>query len=356
MKPSRRAILLNVLLASGSLLLTAAFAEIALRVFPPPSLNKKKILTEVGRMVPPFMMLPDPEIGWILAPGFKGEGRGPGWRVTIATNSLGLRDREYNLGTGAPRVVVVGDSYTFGFGVEADETFPKIAEREMRKGTLPSLEVVNAGVSGYGPFEEAASLRRVVPTFKPRAVVMAFFEGNDVRNATEYPLKYTLGPMGYLRREGSNPFATPLSYLLTYLAMKWRNVDEKLATRRGIELCHTAILDAKRYSESQGAAFFFLIIPNVRAERGGRMWLLRAYDRLLGSGDDISAEMEAFARSEGIEVLNLSPLFDSAPEQPVLRFGWDGHFTREGHRLAGEALGRWLHGRLAAPEAAGSPR
>src|SRR6266850_1022453 len=153
MRIPRRAIALNLLLACASLLFTAAVAEIALRVFPPPSLDKRKILTEVGRMVPPYLMLPDAEIGWVLAPSFKGVGRGPGWSVTIATDSLGLRDREYDLDDVAARIVVIGDSYTFGFGVEAEETFPKVAERELMRTSLAGVEVVNAGVNGYGPLE-----------------------------------------------------------------------------------------------------------------------------------------------------------------------------------------------------------
>ncbi|MBI3449108.1 MAG: SGNH/GDSL hydrolase family protein [Acidobacteria bacterium] len=354
MSTRRRALALNLILALGSLLFTAVVAEIALRVFPPPSLDKRAILSEVGRMVPPYLMLPDPEIGWVLAPNFRGEGHGPGWKVTLATNSLGLRDREYAAEDTADHVVVVGDSYTFGFGVEAEETFPKVAEEELRATPLAGMEVVNAGVSGYGPFEEAAFLRRVVPKFRPRAVVQAFFEGNDVRNAIEYPLRFKMGPEGYLHREGWDPFATPLSYLATYAAMKGRNVGEKLATRRGIELSHQAILDARRYAEQSGARYLLLLLPDVRSERAGRSWALRAYDAALGSGGDINAGMESFARDHGVDVLNLSALFDSAPDAPPLRFSWDGHFTRDGHRLAGRELARRLQSLLAA-SAAGAP-
>jgi lysophospholipase L1-like esterase len=346
MKFPRRAILLNLLLACGSLIFAAAIAETVLRVAPPPSLDKRKILSEVGRMIPPYLMLPDPEIGWVLAPSFTGMGHGPGWSVTFSTDALGLRDREYDPDDRAERVVVVGDSYTFGFGVEAEETFPKVAERDLMKTSLAGLEVVNAGVSGYGPLEEAAFLKRVAPRFKPRAVVMAFFEGNDVRNAIEYPLRFTMGPEGYLHREGWDPFVTPISYLATYLAMKGRNVMEKLETRHGIELSHSAILDARSYSESIGARFLLLLIPDIRSERAARPWILRIYDRLLGSGGDINAGMESFARSEGVDVINLSPIFDNAPDAPPLRFKWDGHFTRDGHRIAGEALANWLVSRM----------
>jgi lysophospholipase L1-like esterase len=351
MRPSRKAFLLNATLALISILVTCILAEIALRVFPPPSLDRKKILTEVGRMVPPYLMLPDPELGWVLASGFKGEGHGPGWNVTLTTNSMGMRDHEYDPLDGSPHVVLVGDSYAFGYGVEAEEAFPKVAEREAAQGDLAGLEVVNAGVSGYGPIEENLLLRRVVPRFKPRAVVMAFFEGNDLRNAAEFPQKYYLGPLGYLRRVDSDSFWGPHSYLLAFARIKGRTLAEKFSARRGLELSRSAILEARDYAQAQGAHFFLLLLPDVQSARVGRPYLLKVYDRIVGGVSDINAAVEAFARGAGIDVLNLSPEFDNAADENLLRFKFDGHFTREGHRLAGEALGKWIRSRLAASSA-----
>jgi len=353
MRISRRTLALNLLLACGSLLFAAVAGEILLRVFTPPSLEKKKILSEVGRMVPPYLMLPDSEIGWVMASDFKGEGHGPGWNVAIVTNSIGLRDREYGPSDGKGGVLVVGDSYTFGFGVEAEETFPKDAERELAERGLPGVTVVNAGVSGYGPFEEEALLRRLLPRFAPRVVVMAFFEGNDVRNAIEFPVPFVMGPEGYLHRAGWDPFAKPVSYLATYVRGKASNLGEKLETRRGIDLCHRAFRAAKTVSEEAGARFLLLLLPDTRAQRQGRSAILRAYDRLLGSGGDINAGMETFARGEGIDVLNLSGLFDEAPADPPLRFDWDGHFTRAGHEVAGRALAGRIAPLLGGPSAEG---
>src|SRR5262249_55017072 len=144
-----------------------------------------------------------------------------------------------------PRVLVVGDSYAFGFGVEAEECFAKVAERELRKRFGPDLEVVNAGVNAYGTLEEVEMLKRMGPRFHPAVIVLAFFEGNDVRNAEDFGEKRTMGPDGYLTRPGQDPNVVPLSYLAAYSAMKWRNIGEKLATRRSIEVCQKALREAK---------------------------------------------------------------------------------------------------------------
>jgi acyl-CoA thioesterase-1 len=49
--------------------------------------------------------------------------------------------------TPAARIVFLGDSLTAGLGLDEDQAFPAVVERELRKEGLP-IQVVNAGVSG----------------------------------------------------------------------------------------------------------------------------------------------------------------------------------------------------------------
>ena len=68
----------------------------------------------------------------------------------VRINQQGFRNREIQeKSAGAFRVVVMGDSFTEGFGVAADEAFPAQAERLFREAhpDVP-LEVVNSGTRG----------------------------------------------------------------------------------------------------------------------------------------------------------------------------------------------------------------
>lgn len=336
-------ILLLVSLAASALL-----AEAVLRIAPPPSMNKRRIMAAVGHMNPPRLMVPDREIGWFMAPGFEGAARGREWQVAVRTNSLGLRDAEPDP-SARRRVLVLGDSYVYGFGVEAEETFPKVAEATLRSSGRPDVAVLNAGVSGYGPLEELALLRRLAGRIGPQVVVLAFFEGNDVQNALEHPKRYVMGDDGYLHTPEGGPSPAGRSHLLAYVRRKLRGVSEKMEAGKGLELARQAVREARRHAEASGAEFLLVLIPTTQAERIGRPRLLRAYDRILGQPPDVNAVMEDFARREGIRVLNLSPVFDGAADESSLRFGVDGHFTREGHRLAGEALAAALEPVLGAP-------
>ena len=77
-------------------------------------------------------------------------GRG-GIDFSVSTNSNGLRDRnfEYYKSEDVFRILVLGDSFTFGYGVEEDCTYPKLLEKKLRKEFPTSeIEVINSGITG----------------------------------------------------------------------------------------------------------------------------------------------------------------------------------------------------------------
>jgi len=72
-------------------------------------------------------------------------------RYRVYTNSLGFRDRatrEIALRSDKHRLVIMGDSFTEGVGVNFEETFAGIVEQELGKA---GVEVLNAGVVSYSP-------------------------------------------------------------------------------------------------------------------------------------------------------------------------------------------------------------
>lgn len=73
--------------------------------------------------------------------------------VELRINSLGVRDDEAALT--APEIVVLGDSFTMGWGVAQEQAFPH------RLARLTGRRVLNAGVSSYGTARELEMYRRV---------------------------------------------------------------------------------------------------------------------------------------------------------------------------------------------------
>jgi hypothetical protein len=102
-------------------------------------------------------------------------------------NNLGFRDRDFPLRrSGAMRVVAIGDSFTYGWGVNADDSWPKVMERELQRGGL-EIEVANLGSPGAGPREYAALAERTIPLLKPDLIVVAVLQADDLFQAADSP-------------------------------------------------------------------------------------------------------------------------------------------------------------------------
>ncbi len=120
---------------------------------------------------------------WVYEPGSKvvftwdGDPIGVlpgGARMEIAINGAGLRGPLPAPGAGS--VVVLGDSFTFGEGVELADTFVE------RLAARPDIGApfVNAGVAGHGTIEEAARLDAMLTHFRPRAVLLVFVPNDAI--------------------------------------------------------------------------------------------------------------------------------------------------------------------------------
>jgi lysophospholipase L1-like esterase len=77
------------------------------------------------------------------------------------------------------RIVALGDSFTFGQGVEDDETLPAALERELRARSASGIEVLNFGVPGLNLSESIDQYRHFASRWEAEVVVLFLFE-NDL--------------------------------------------------------------------------------------------------------------------------------------------------------------------------------
>jgi len=99
----------------------------------------------------------------------------PEFNTTYKTNSSGFRDREYSASKaeGVYRIVVIGDSVSFGWGVELDKSYPKVLE-ELFVNAGQKVEVLSMAVSGYNTIQEAALLRESGLAVDPDLVIIGY--------------------------------------------------------------------------------------------------------------------------------------------------------------------------------------
>jgi lysophospholipase L1-like esterase len=109
----------------------------------------------------------NPDIAYRL----RGGASGNLWECDVQANSLGFRDREFGRkAEGARRVLVLGDSMTFGHRVAADDVYAR--QLEVRLGA--GVEVFNLSLGGYDTLNEAALLKLHGPELAPDLVILGY--------------------------------------------------------------------------------------------------------------------------------------------------------------------------------------
>jgi lysophospholipase L1-like esterase len=132
----------------------------------------------------------DPDAGWTCHPGTDLRYAQPGsFDVRVQCNSRGLRDTEhdYQKPVGTRRIVVLGDSFVWGYGVEMEEMFSKQLERKLGEldgsgdGSDARWETINLGVNGYSTVQELVRLETEGLRYQPDWVVLMFCH-NDLED------------------------------------------------------------------------------------------------------------------------------------------------------------------------------
>jgi hypothetical protein len=168
----------EILLLSGSLAVSLAMGEAVLRVYAPlvrqPFLVSEYVENEQGKFC-----VYDPKLGWIGKPDMDSDYSALDCRHRVRQNKYGFRGTEHSfLRTSKKRIVALGDSFTWGFGVEDAEIFTSVLERE----SDPPVEIVNLGVTGYGTDQEYLLWRSLGVRFRPDEVLLTIVPENDVWN------------------------------------------------------------------------------------------------------------------------------------------------------------------------------
>jgi hypothetical protein len=143
--------------------LVAAFLELLARALTPAPLEWKQDARRLLQY--------DAERGWSLRSG------AVDYTVDklVTVNASGFRDRDFSEGRtpGVRRIACVGDSYTFGLGVELDETFPKQLEKRLNEEH--PTEVLNFGVCGQDGRQARLNLEKVALRYHPDLVIYSMY-------------------------------------------------------------------------------------------------------------------------------------------------------------------------------------
>lgn len=376
----RRA-LLGVALALASLAFALWAAEWGMRRLRPDLLPSSRLHTQ-----------PDARIGWRFQPNQRVQGRSEwGTPLRQRTNALGFPDGDHaeEAAPGTRRIAFLGDSFTAAVGVDFDESFVQVAGRELQRvAPQEKIEVLNFGVPGMGTVRELLVWRHVVAFFRPEAVVLAFFLGNDVaNNATGYEetmaarkearrrswfYRAFLEPsvlyqqfklaqrdlrrawrFGRGRRISPEDAGKPF-WERSYAPLDWRGYlrNPEGTVAEAWKITESAIVTLRDEVEAAKARFVVLLIPGAEAVMPEEFF--KALARHPGieatewDPDYPRRRLIDFFASHRIAHVDLTRTFASEvaeADRRRLYFVFDQHFSPEGHRLAGRAIARALAGK-----------
>ncbi|MDD4895120.1 MAG: SGNH/GDSL hydrolase family protein [Candidatus Omnitrophica bacterium] len=133
----------------------------------------------------------NPRLGYELRPNSKIIFKGIRVKLPptqIAISSDGLRDYRYTVTKpqGTFRIVILGDSIGFGWGVELEDTFAKRLEARLNNNQKLKYEVINFSVPGYNTLQDIEILKTKALIYHPDLVIMTLIE-DDFFKSRKFP-------------------------------------------------------------------------------------------------------------------------------------------------------------------------
>jgi hypothetical protein len=275
---------------------------------------------------------------WTYRPGSTSELHG----VRHRFNSWGLRGPEpgsFESGSGALRVLVLGDSIPFGGGLPEPQVFPWLAEKRIReRGRIPRpVEIVNASLPGYGT-EQIRNLYLQHLADLPHDWVVLVQYVDDVNRELKYKKDdriYT--PSWPEWMQDSYHRVRIWRAVLTLLGFGEK--DFQLYRRRTREEAWPAAIgfieEIRDEVERRGARFAIFDVPRFK-------WRSR-----LESVEDyafiaLDRELEAYCRERGVPYRSVLPALAGRDIRPLRMSAGDIHFNRSGHALVADEFASFV--------------
>ncbi len=262
------------------------------------------------------------------------------WAYSVKTNRLGFRGVESPV-DGGPVVLVVGDSFVFGMGVDTEETFPAQLEAQLRTD-WPKTVVHNAGVPGYTIVDQREHWKHKLHTIRPDIVLLCH---------TASDLKEMSRPTSFRRMIGFDDESPSADAELTemikkhggdkraFMESEYLMTQDALLEKLGRLKAHGVLTDYRTAYIDQLAAFAKEVRSSQNAPAFGVVFWVDGYGMLQLN----AAPVQQALRERGIPYFDgdraLRSQKEIAPEELFLP---DNHFTAKGNELAATQTTDWL--------------
>jgi len=352
-----RKIIMNTFILLISLLISLLFLELFLQLTSTPGCRQN-----------------DPLLDHSYKPHCSSEFKTQEWKVQVDMNGQGLRDDELeSRDKYQHRILLLGDSFLMGYGIEKEKRFSEILEQKLQ-ATGQQVDVINAGVTSYSPVLEYLYLKERGLGLEPD-IVLLLFDMSDVQNDYMYSQRAVYDQEGKII---AVPYQEPatlllkiyynlkiiplLESILSFLDSKIPSTgklgsshffdleyDKYAITREGLSpqkeqqywnVSLTYLQKIKQLCEQHNITFILATYPyghQVSPQEWGTGRHNYGFQPGIVYSDKPNSILGEFARRQEIFFISLFLEFNESKTHPLF-FSYDGHFNNAGHALAAEVL------------------
>jgi lysophospholipase L1-like esterase len=348
---TKKEILNRVFLTAASLVIMLILMELIIRLMP----YKYNYKADSHFYEPIHRYSNAREVMYELVPNSGFEDSNNLWHVPIHINSYGFRYRDFTLEKARDdiRVLVLGDSVTFGPGVEENKTYTLLLEQMLKKrNETRQYEIINTAVVGYSPIQEAYFLKARGLEFKPDVIFIGFCMQKDFYAPRVMGMTTENGAIDTISvSETPTPYAISENVFTRYL-MENFEFYRFLNTKLDIIFGKYGFVPEDYYSEGEMQTYkAFDMIDEMTmspivviglpfdVEAYGENAKMRKI-RKLNLNRKLLSELSV---EHGFYYIDLTHKFYSNNQS--LGYLWqDGlHFSREGHSVAAKAIFEYLN-------------
>jgi lysophospholipase L1-like esterase len=294
------------------------FGELVVRALDPPTSRNTR---------PSALYVPDAALSYTLRSGYDRAAYGADVRI----NALGFRGPDMQATpSGTRRLVLLGDSIVFGFGVEEDEVLgAQLAAALAGRGAR--VDVINLGVPGYNLAQEVGVWRRHGANLAPDLVVVVLGRNDADPTIVRDGLRdrRSLGALAYSARRWLRSHSRLIG-LLDHA--QWTRRMRKAANKSGPVGRPESVPALDDDIRSAFAGSFQQLAADL--DRAGLPWVVAWYD----PPGALQAEVAQLSSAAGVPYIDLG----TGALDPGWRLAWDPHPGPSAHATMGERLAGWL--------------
>jgi lysophospholipase L1-like esterase len=309
----------GIMISSASFLLSIGAVELVIRAVDPLGISYYEQAGDYMRD-----KLPDDQLIFRHKPSW--ETRYGDVRVTY--NERGLRDRPIlPKGNDEYRILALGDSVTFGTGVDQDKTFAARLEPLLQGRLHRPVRVINSGVGGYNTVQEVTYFKRDGLPLQPDLVLLTYVQNDIEVNRGPFDPWAQSSPWGksfpdmVVTLVGKLWFYRLIHHTYTYALPK----PQWGATT-------TSPQEARGWRESMAALEELVAICTERKIP------LIIFFRRMDADENPLLLADVVRHAQGVPVKDMAPWFAGLKVASVVNSKVDGHPNAEGHRVMAEHM------------------